>query len=107
MAKRLYTFSTKKKHVTVEENVTVEVVVDQEAICAWVIGLLMGQSYLNIEQVLYTELTGCLSTLFDAEGQMRVTTIFTLKKITQVEESQRLIICLYTVKNNNYVVLNR
>ena len=88
LSKQVVTFSTKKKHFTIGESA----VVDQEAIYARIFGLLVSQRDLNIEQVLATELAAYPPSMFDAEGQMRVATKSTLKKISQVEVSQRLTI---------------
>ena len=49
-------------------------VVDQEAIYARVIGLLISQRDLDLHQVLSTELTAYPPSMFLADGQMRVAT---------------------------------
>ena len=53
LSKEVVTFNTKKKRLTVGEHA----VIDQEAIYARVIGLLVGQTDLNFHEVLATELT--------------------------------------------------
>ena len=87
LAKQITTFAAKKKRLIIEENP----VMDQEAIYARVIGLLVSQRDLDLEQVLSTELTAYPPSMFQADGQMRVATgKATLKKNLQVEVSQRL-----------------
>ena len=87
LAKQVTTFAAKKKCLTIEENS----VMDQEAIYARVIGLLVSQRDLDLQQVLSTELTAYPPSMFQADGQMRVATRkATLKKNLQVEVSQRL-----------------
>jgi len=82
----MVTFSTKKKRITVGEHA----VIDQEAIYARVIGLLVSQRYLSFQEVLATELTIYPPSIFHADGQMRVAAIkSTLKKNIQVDVSQR------------------
>ena len=81
LSKQVVTFSTKKKRLTIG----VSAVVDQEAIYSRVIGLLVSQRDLNM----------CLPQslpLGHHRGQMRVATKSTLKKMFQVEVSQRLTI---------------
>jgi len=63
----MVTFSTKKKRITVGEHT----VIDQEAIYACVIGLLVSQRYLSFQEVLATELTAYPPSIFHADGQMR------------------------------------
>ena len=53
LSKEVVTFNTKKKRLTVGEHA----VIDQEAIYARVIGLLISLTDLNFQQVLATELT--------------------------------------------------
>ena len=53
LSKEVVTFNTKKKRLAVGEHA----VVDQEAIYARVIGLLVSQRDLNFQEVLATELT--------------------------------------------------
>ena len=82
----MVTFSTKKKRITVGEHA----VIDQEAIYACVIGLLVSERYLSFQEVLATELTAYPPSIFHADGQMRVAAIkSTLKKNVQVDVSQR------------------
>ena len=81
----MVTFSTKKKRITVGEHA----VIDQEAIYACVIGLLVSQRYLSFQEVLATELTAYPPSIFHADGQMRVAAIkSTPKKNVQVDVSQ-------------------
>ena len=61
-------FGTKKKRLTVGEHA----VIDQEAIYARVIGLLVSQRDLNFQEVLATELTAYPPSMFHADGQMRI-----------------------------------
>ena len=53
LTKEVVTFNTKKKRLTVGEHA----VIDQEAIYARVIGLLVSQTDINFQEVLATELT--------------------------------------------------
>lgn len=87
LTKQVVTFGVKKKRLTVEEHP----VMDQEAIYARVIGLLVSQRDLDLKRVLATELTAYPPSMFNADGQMRIATgKSTLKKILQVEVSERL-----------------
>jgi len=82
LAKQVTTFAAKKKRLTIDDNP----VMDQEATYARVIGLLVSQRDLDLEQVLSTELTAYPPSMFQADGQMRVATgKSTLKKNLQVE----------------------
>ena len=90
LSKQVVAFTEKKKRLSVGENA----VVDQEAIYARVIGLLVSQRDLDLQQVLATELTAYPPSMFQADGQMRVATgKSTLKNNLQVEVSQRLPTC--------------
>ena len=61
-------------------------VIDQEALYARVIGLLVRQRDLNFQEVLATELTAYPPSTFHADGQTRVATgKSTLKKNIQVD----------------------
>ena len=87
LSKEVVTFNTKKKRLTIGEHA----VIDQEAIYARVIGLLVSQRDLNFQEVLATELTAYPPSMFHADGQMRVAAgKSTLKKNIQVDVSQRL-----------------
>ena len=87
LSKEVITFHTKKKRLTVGEHA----VINQEAIYARVIGLLVSQRDLNFQEVLATELTAYPPSMFHADGQMRVAARkSTLKKNIQVDVSQRL-----------------
>lgn len=89
LSNEVVTFATKKKRLTVGEHA----VIDQEAIYARVIGLLVSQRDLNFQQVIATELTAYPPSMFHADGKMRIATgKSTLKKNIQVEVSQRLTI---------------
>ena len=80
-------FNTKKKRLNVGEHAEI----DQEAIYARVIGLLVSQRELNFQEVLATELTAYPPSMFNADGQMRIAAgKSTLKKNIQVDVSQRL-----------------
>jgi hypothetical protein len=80
------TFAAKKKCFTIGESA----VIDQEAIYARVIGLLVSQHDLDLQQVLATELTAYPPSTFHPDGQMRIATGESmLKKNLQVEVSQR------------------
>ena len=90
LSKQVVTFAEKKKRLSVGENS----VVDQEAIYARVIGLLVSQRDLDLQQVLATELAVYPPSMFQADGQMRVVTGKSmLKNNLQVEVSQRLLTC--------------
>ena len=67
-SKHVVTFSTKKKRLA---NIRENAVVDQ-AIYARVIGILLSQRDLDIEQVLVTEMADYTPSMFDAEGQIGV-----------------------------------
>jgi hypothetical protein len=82
-------FATKKKHLTVGDHA----VINQEAIYARVIGLLVSQRDLNFQELLATEMTAYPPSMFHADGQMRVATGKSkLKKNLKVEVSQCLTI---------------
>lgn len=86
LSHQVITFSDKKKQISVEKFV------DQEAIYARVIGLLVSQRDLDLQQVLATELAAYPPSMFQADGQMRLTTgKSVLKNNLQVEVSQRLL----------------
>ena len=89
LSKQVVTFAERKKRLSVGESA----IVDQEAIYyARVIGLLVSQRDLNLQQVLATELTAYPPSMFQADGEMRVATgKSTLKNSLKVEVSQRLI----------------
>ena len=77
LSKEAVTFATKQKRLTVGDHV----VIDQEAFYARVIGLLVSQWELSFQEVLATELTAYLPSMFHADGQMQVPTgKFRLKK---------------------------
>jgi len=81
------TFAEKKKRLSVGEHA----VIDQEAIYARVIGLLVSQRDLDLQQVIATEMTAYPPSMCRAGGQMRVATgKSTRKNHIQVEVSQRL-----------------
>lgn len=84
----MVTFGTKKKRFVVGEHV----VIDQGTICAHVIDLLLGQRYLDLQQVLAIELTALSSGIFHADGRMWATTGKSRKSVNilQVEVLQRL-----------------
>lgn len=87
LSMEVVTFNTKKKRLTIGEHA----VIDQEAIYARVIGLLVSQRELNFQEVLATELTAYPPSMFHADGQMRAAAgKSTLKKNIQVDVSQRL-----------------
>ena len=87
LSKEVVTFNTKKKRLTVGEHA----VIDQKAIYARVIALLVRVRALNFQEVLGTELTAYPPSMFHADGQMRVAAgKSTLKKNIQVEVSQCL-----------------
>jgi len=62
--------------------------IDQEALYARVIGLLVRQRDINFQEVLATELTAYPSSTFHADGQMRVATGKSTLKNIQVDVSQ-------------------
>jgi hypothetical protein len=70
LSKQVITFAEKKKRLSVGEHA----LVDQEAIYTRVIGLLVSQRDLDLQQVIATELTAYPSSMFNADGQMRVAT---------------------------------
>ena len=87
LQKQVVTFGVQKKRLAVGDNV----IINQEAIYARVLGLLVSQRDLDLQQVLATELTAYPPSMFTADGQMRIATgKSTLKKILQVEVSERL-----------------
>ena len=64
---------------------------DQEAIYARVICLLVSQRDLDLQKMLATELTAYPPSMFSADGHMRIATAkSTLKKNIQVQVSKRL-----------------
>ena len=88
LSKQVVTFAEKTKHLSVGESA----IVDQEAIYARVIGLLVSQRDLDLQQVLATELTAYPPSMFQADAEMQVATgKSTLKNSLNVEVSQRLI----------------
>ena len=90
LSKQVVTFAERKKRLPVGESA----IVDQEAIYARVIGLLVSQRDLDLQQVLATELTAYPPSMFQADGEMQVATgKSTLKNSLKVEVSQRLITC--------------
>ena len=89
ISKKVVTLSEKKKRLSVGKKV-----VDQEAIYVRVIGLLVSQRDLDLQQVHATELAAYPPSMFQADGQMRMATGKSiLKKNLQVEVSQRLLAC--------------
>ena len=84
LSKQVVTFAERKKRLYVGESA----IVGQEAIYARVIGLLVGQRDLDLQQVLATELTAYPPSMFQADCEMRVATV---KSKLKVEVSQRLI----------------
>ena len=89
LSKQVVTFAERKKHLYVGESA----IVDQEAIYARVIGLLVSQRDLDLQQVLAMELTAYPPSMSQADGEMQVATAgkSTLKNSLKVEVSQRLI----------------
>ena len=90
LSKQVVTFVERKKRLSVGESA----IVDQEAIILYarVLGLLMSQRDLDLQQVLATELTAYQASMFHADGEKRVATgRSTLKNSLKVEVSQRLI----------------
>ena len=88
LSKQVVTFVERKKHLSVGESA----IVDQEAIYARVIGLLVSQRDLDLQQVLATELTAYPPSMSQADGEMQVATgKSTLKNSLKVEVSKRLI----------------
>ena len=110
LLKQVVTFAERTKRISVGERA----IVDQEAIYARVIGLLVSQHDLDLQQVLATELTAYPPSMFQADGEMQVATgKSTLKNSLKVEVSQRLITSptaividvsavLWTATDNNY-----
>ena len=88
LSKQVVTFAERKKRLYVGDSA----IVDQEAVYARVIGLLVSQRDLDLQQVLATELTAYPPSMFQADGEMQVATgKSTLKNSLKVEVSQRLI----------------
>ena len=88
LSKQVVTFAERTKRLPVGESA----IVDQEAIYARVIGLLVSQRDLGLQQVLSTELTAYAPSMFQADGEMQVATgKSTLKNSLKVQVSQRLI----------------
>ena len=90
LSKQVVTCVERKKRLSVGESA----IVDQEAIILYarVLGLLMSQRDLDLQQVLATELTAYPPSMIQADGEMRVATgKSTLKNSLKVEVSQRLI----------------
>ena len=88
LSMQFVTFSERTKRLSVGESA----IVDQEAIYARVIGLLVSQRDLNLQQLLATELTAYPPPMFQADGEMQVATgKSTLKNSLKGEVSQRLI----------------
>ena len=88
LSKQVVAFAESTKRLSVGESA----IVDQEAIYARVIGLLVSQRDLDLQQVLATELTAYPPSMFQADGEMQVATVkSTLKNSLKVEVSQRLI----------------
>jgi hypothetical protein len=86
LPKQVITFAHQKKSLTVQEHA----VMNQEAIYARVIGLLVSQRDLDVKSVLAAELTAYPPSMFNADGQMRIATgKSALKKLLQVEVSDR------------------
>ena len=90
LSKQFVTFAERTKRLSVGESA----IVDQEAIILYarVIGLLVSQRDLDLQQVLATELTAYPPSMFQADGEMQVATGKSTKKNSlKVEVSQRLI----------------
>ena len=88
LSKQVVTFAERTKRLSVGESA----IVDQEAIYARVIGLLVSQRDLGLQQILATELTAYAPSMFQADGEMQVATgKSTLKNSLKVQVSQRLI----------------
>ena len=88
LSKQVVTFAERTKRLSVGESA----IVDQEAIYARVIGLLVSQHDLDLQQVLATELTAYPPSMFQADGEMQVASGKSiLKNSLKVEVSQRLI----------------
>ena len=67
LSKQVLTFAERKKHLSVGASA----IVDQEAIYARVIGLLVSQRDLDLHHVLATELTAYPPSMSQADGEMR------------------------------------
>ena len=89
LSKQVVTFAERTKRLSVGESA----IVDREAIYyARVIGLLVSQRDLDLQQVFATELIAYPPSMFQADGEMHVATgKSTLKNNLKVEVSQRLI----------------
>lgn len=87
LSKRVVTFASHKKHVLVGEHK----VLDQEALYARVIGLLVSNRDLDLTEVLSTELAAYPPSMFLPDGSMRIATGKSiLKKNLAVEVPLRL-----------------
>lgn len=84
---QVVTFSAKRKVIKVGDVA----VIDQEAIYARVIGLMVSQRELDLNEVLGCELAAYPASMFHPDGSMRIATgKACLKKILAVETSARL-----------------
>ena len=90
LSKEVVTFASKKKRLVVGEHV----VLDQEAIYARVIGLLVSQRDFDFQNVLVTEQAAYPPSMFHADGQIRSAAGKpTLKKSLKVEPLPSVTIC--------------